>query len=156
MSIRYLLKLSVSILSCNTRENDFYLSNFRLLYNRQYRRPFLDKQNMLHHEFVLLLLQSSLVFSIFRGTTKKRGEYGTIHGEMQYFKPGEDGVLADMNEIHSMHQCAHQCMFNELCRTATYYDDSKSCRLFSVGCSQGSMTSRAKTKVIDFADRSKE
>ena len=116
----------------------------------------LDKQNMFYHAFVLLLLQSSVVFSIYEGTTRKHGEYGTIQGEMEYIPTDNGTILADMNEIHSMHQCARHCMFNEMCRTVKYYEDSKSCRLFSVSSSQGNMNRRAKTKVIDFIDRSKE
>lgn len=111
---------------------------------------------MSHHVFLLLLLHSNPVFSIYQGMSKSRGDYGIIHGEMEYYPFGEEGYLGDRNGIHSIHQCAQHCMFNELCRTATYYEDSKSCRLFSLGKLQGNMRSRAQTQVIDFVDRSKE
>lgn len=110
---------------------------------------------MFHQAVFLILVQSIGVLSIFRGTARKPSEYARVRGEVQLSATNDSMVLDHMDQIHSIHQCARQCMINEMCRTATYYEDLKSCRLLSVGSSQGNITSRAKTKVIDFIERSK-
>ena len=111
---------------------------------------------MFYRTMIFLLLKSTAVSSINQGTTRKTGEYANIQDEVQFLPVGEDGLLADMNEIPSMHRCVHHCMFSELCRMVTYYEDSKTCRLYSVSSSRGMIQSRFKAKVIDLVDRSKE
>ena len=112
---------------------------------------------MFQRTVVLFLLQFTAAFSIYQGTTEKRGEYANIQGEVE-FSPaiGDDGILADMTQIHSMHRCVHHCLSKDLCRTVTYYEDLKNCRLYSIGSSQGTIQSRANTKVIELVDRSKK
>jgi hypothetical protein len=96
------------------------------------------------------------VSSFFSGIKINRDVYAKIEADAEYVPTNANTLLGDVNKIHSVIRCGIQCMFNELCLTATFYEDLKMCRLFAADSTQGTTSVRVKAKVINFFDRGKK
>ena len=106
---------------------------------------------MFNQVVVILCLHFATVSSLIN-----RLEHAKIQAEVEYVARNVSMLLGDVSNINSVVRCASQCMLNELCLTATYYEDLSICRLFSADGFQGNTSSKFNTKVISLVDRGKK
>jgi hypothetical protein len=111
---------------------------------------------MFYQIVVLLCLYYITIFLTLCNAITNSGEYAIIKADVEYVPTNVSIVLDNVNAINSLAQCSIKCKFNELCLTATYYEDLKLCRLFSAHNSQGTLVGRVNVTVIDMVDRGKK
>ena len=105
---------------------------------------------------VFFFLYYASVHLSFGNALNNHGVYAKIHADVEYAPTNANVTLGNVNGINSVARCSSQCMFNELCVTATYYEDSMICRLFSEHSFQGPKLRKANAKLISFVGQGKK